>query len=169
MPVAKNCPISKTLWSELNIISREAAASEARARKCRGNGGKSNESRRSAIFRITANKLRNLLFLWPREPLPQLSPLLSGEQPRPHFDEARRHIEQRYPVPRLPVPHPKALFVQVTYDAGIRKVLHQQLHHRHEHSVLCGVNLQPLAVVRDAESIRDILAERAFGRSLRFR
>jgi hypothetical protein len=53
----------------------------------------------------------------------------------------------RYSAPQFAIPHPKAFFIQVADDARIGEVLRQQIHHQYESFVLCGINLQPLAVV----------------------
>jgi len=44
----------------------------------------------------------------------------------------------------------------------VREVLPQQIHHQHERLVLGRLDLQPLALVRDAKTIGNILAECAF-------
>src|SRR6266566_6062326 len=100
--------------------------------------------------------------------LPRL-PLLAGEEARTHLDEAWHHIEDRYSAPGLAVPRPKAFFIQVADDMGVGEVLPQQVHHQHERLVFGRLNLQPLAVVRDAKTIGNVLAERAFGWCFRIR
>src|SRR5580693_6726587 len=109
--------------------------------------------------------LGNLFRFRHRESLPHLPPLLGREQSRPHLDEARHHIKDCDPVPCPAAPHPKTLFIQVADDVGIGEVLHEQLHHQHQ--ILDGIDLQPLAVVRDSQPVRNILTESALTRSFR--
>src|SRR5579863_1250546 len=54
---------------------------------------------------------------------PPLLPLRAREDPGPYLDQARHHVEHRYPTPRLPIPCPKPLLVQVTDDARIGEIL----------------------------------------------
>src|SRR5207302_10872596 len=98
--------------------------------------------------------------------LPSL-PLLTVEEARPNLNKSRHHIEHRHSAPRLAFPRPKALFIQVTYDVSVRKVLAKQIHYQHERLVFGRLNLQPPAVVRDAKTVRNVLVECTFARRLR--
>ncbi len=66
-------------------------------------------------------------------------------------------------VQGLAVAHAQAFFVQVADDAGVGKVLDQQLHHQHERPVLEGIDFEALAIVGDAQAVGDVLAECALG------
>jgi len=88
-------------------------------------------------------------------------PLVSGEEAWAYFDEARRHIEYGNAGPRPVIAHAKALFIQVTHNAEIWKILNQQLDHQHECPVLDGIDLESPAIVGDPQAIRDVFTEGA--------
>ena len=98
----------------------------------------------------------------PLQPLP----LFTRKQPRTRFDKPRHHIKDRHAVPRSPVAHPKTLLIQITHYRRIRKILADHLHHQNQDLVLRRLDLQPLAVIRDTQPIRNILMKCSLRRSI---
>jgi hypothetical protein len=76
-------------------------------------------------------------------------PLLTREETWPRFDKARHHIEDCDAVPWVAIAHTESFFIQIANDAGIGKVLSQQLHHDEQHLIFGGIDFQALTIIRD--------------------
>lgn len=82
-----------------------------------------------------------------------------GEDAGAGFNEARHHVEDRDAGPEAAIAGAEAFFVEVADDAGVRKVLGEEVHHLHKDLVLGGVDFQTRTVVGDAETVGDVVGE----------
>jgi hypothetical protein len=93
-------------------------------------------------------------------------PLFGSEEAWSDFNETGHHIENGHAAPRLSATRAEAFFVEVADDAGVGKVLAQELHHEHESTVFRGVDFEPEAVIGDAQAEGYVFAVGAFTRRL---
>src|ERR1700677_4537405 len=90
-------------------------------------------------------------------------PLRGREEAWSYFDQARDHLKDRNLAPQFPFPSTKPFLVQIAGNAREGKILNHQLHQLGEDHALLAVELQPLAVIGNAQAVGNVLAKSPLG------
>ena len=82
-----------------------------------------------------------------------LLPLFAREDARADFNEARHHVEDGDATPGAAFAGTEALFIEIADDGRVGEILRQKIHHEKKNLVFMGIDLEALAILRDAKAV----------------